>query len=173
MWPAPRGSAPGEWVEVAPPLAVCSRGVHVCRPPDLAHWLHDELWEIETAGERLEALDCVVVERARLVRRIAAWNGPGAVSFAGACIEHGADLVASDATGTSTDAAVHGFLDEAKLAAQDGYPAVAAYCAASAVSRLVPADPAGGREQAYRRERAWQAGWIARQLLGAGGQAFD
>jgi len=49
---------------------------------------------------------------------------------------------------------------DAFAAAQDGFPAVAAYTAALVVSRLAP-DP----EAAYARERAWQSTWIAHELI--------
>jgi len=168
-WPAPRGEARGAWVEAGVPLAVCARGVHVCRPADLAHWLHEELWEMETHGERLEALDCLVVERARLVRRVDAWSEGGAARFAAACTDHALALAAeAAAAGASSDPTVRGFLHDAALAAQSSYLAVAAFCAASAVSCLHAAGPTSAPERvdAFRRERRWQADWIARELLG-------
>ncbi len=157
VWPSPRGGAPGAWIEVQGPLDVCARGVHICRPTDLAHWLHEELWEIEPDGDKLEGPDCVVVRRARLVRRIDAWSQGGAARFADACIEH-----AAAQAGSSDDPAVRGFLDDATLAARGGYIAISAFSAALAVAGL---GPAAEREREYRRERAWQADWIARELI--------
>src|SRR5689334_4079735 len=63
-WPSSYTGGPGPWVEVEGELGLCTNGYHVCRPLDLAHWLHDELWELETQGEQLEGLDCLVVRRA-------------------------------------------------------------------------------------------------------------
>ncbi len=126
-------------------------------PRDLAHWLHEELWEIEPDGDKLEGPDCVVVRRARLVRRIDAWSQGGAARFADACIEH-----AAAQAGSSDDPAVRGFLDDATLAARGGYIAISAFSAALAVAGL---GPAAEREREYRRERAWQADWIARELI--------
>ncbi|HSR98935.1 MAG TPA: hypothetical protein VLM79_17885 [Kofleriaceae bacterium] len=173
-WPVPIGEAPGPWVEADGPLAVGARGTHVCRPTDLAHWLHNELWEIEVAGDTLEGPDCLVVRRARLVRRIAAWSAGGAERFARACIAHGAaegdGAMAGVGRATSSDVAA--FLDDAAQALASGYPAIAAFCAAMAVSRSGGAGRADGEaadtdgaESAYRRERAWQSAWIARELL--------
>ena len=134
--------------------------MHVCRARDLAHWLNDELWELETAGDELAGIDCVVVGQARLLRRVDAWSNGGAARFADACIAHAAEVVAG-----SADAALSGFVDDAKLAAAAGYVAVSAYCTALAVAKhLGPlaADPE------YRRERQWQGAWLERELaLGA------
>jgi hypothetical protein len=156
-WPLPPVGAPGAWVEVDGPLVPCARGVHVCRSVDLPHWLHDELWETETDGEQLAALDCLVVRRARLVRRIDAWSRGGAARFADACIEHAIARVGS-APGTT----VSGFLADAHEAVAEGYLAIGAFCAALAVARSSPGEE---QEAAYRHERVWQAGWITGELL--------
>jgi len=129
----------------------------VCRTIDLAHWLHEELWQVEADGDQLEGLDCIVVRRARLLRRIDAWTDGGAARFADACIAHAAMLAGSD-----LDAAIRQFLDDAKDAASAGYLAVSAFCATLAVSKLVPS---GERESAFRRERAWQGSWITTELI--------
>jgi len=161
-WPSPRGGAPGAWIEVAGPLALCVRGVHVCQTSDLAHWMHDELWETEADGDRpadrIDGLDCIVVRRARLVRRIDAWSEGGAARLAAACIARATQLV-----GSAADENARGFLDDATLAVSGGYPTIAAYCAAMAVARLEPAE----RERTFRRERGWQAAWITRELIAA------
>src|SRR5690348_431080 len=87
-WPEPQAPAFGAWVDADGPLELCVRGAHVCRALDLAYWLHDELWETEVDGEQIEGVDCLVVRRARLVRRIDAWHQGGAARFAQACAEH-------------------------------------------------------------------------------------
>ena len=158
-WPLPAGDAPGAWIEVVGPLAPCARGVHVCRAFELAHWLHDELWQVDTDGNRLEMPDCMVVQRARLLRRIDSWSSGGAARFAEACIGHAVALA-----GSAPGAAVREFLDDAKLAASAGYVAVAAFTSAFAVAKLDAGHEDAG---AYRRERAWQSDWIARELIAA------
>jgi len=156
-WPVPTRAAPGTWVQVEGTLAACARGVHVCRTVHLAHWLHDELWEIETGGDRIEALDCLVVRRARLTRRIDAWSEGGATRFVNASIHHASTIAGSDA-----DDVVRGLLTDAELAVTTGYPAVAAFTAALVVAKLAgPTEEEG----AYRAERAWQAAWIERELI--------
>ena len=159
-WPVPQdglGGLPGAWVEVTGPLAPCVRGVHVCRSVDLAHWIHDELWEIEADGEPLDGLDCLVVPRARLVHRVDAWSNGGGQRFAEACIEH-----AEAGAPAPLAEALRALLDDARLMAANGYLALASFTAAVAVAR---SDADGSREGGYRRERAWQSAWIADELL--------
>ena len=157
VWPVPQGAGPGAWVEVEGPLAVCARGVHVCRAHDLAHWIHDELWETEADGDRLVGVDSLVVQRARLVRRIDAWSGEGAHAFAQACVDH---AVAN--TGPQEPTEVRELLGDARSMVEGRHVAIAAFTAALAVSRA--ATPPGG-EHAYRAERAWQSAWIVDHLL--------
>lgn len=136
-WPAP-----GQWLVTDGPLQAGRRGAHVCRAEDLAHWLHDELWKIEVAGEHLAAPDCVVVERARLIERVAGWD---ANRFAAACIARARE---------TTDGP---YLADADECLRYGYPAIAAYNAALAL--------ANGDEAAYAAARAWQSAWIVNELL--------
>ena len=157
-WPTPSGGGPGVWVEEQRPLELCARGLHVCRTIDLAHWIHEELWELEADGDPIEGLDCLVFRRARLLRRIDAWQ-EGAAKFNAASIEH-----ARSSAGSSSHDTVRGLLADAQWAAGEGLVAVSAYAAALAVATW--AGPSG-RERAYRAERAWQAGWIAREVIGA------
>jgi len=162
-WPRPGGDAPGAWVEADGPLAPCANGSHLCRAGDLAHWLHDELWETEAAGEQIEGLDCIVVRRARLVRRIDAWHLGGAVRFGDACARHASEVIDSTPPGPASDE-VKAMLADSFVSVRTGFVATGAWAAALAVAKL--ADPADQHE-AYRRERAWQSEWIARVLIGA------
>ena len=149
-WPAPAGGAPGAWIAVDGVLAQCERGLHVCRDVDLAYWIHDELWDVEVEGAAVEGLDCLVVARARLLRRIHAWT-EGRHRFAQASIEHAASLnsIGSKAFGE--------LLGDAQLMATHGYPALASYTAAVAVGRATGEDAVQG----FRAERLWQSRWIA------------
>ncbi|MFT3697810.1 MAG: hypothetical protein QM831_32015 [Kofleriaceae bacterium] len=104
VWPAI-----GEWHVAELPIVVGKRGIHACTKDQLAHWLHDELWEVELAGAHEPGLDCIVAERARLSRRIPF----DAARFARACIDH------------------VGAVPDAEDALRYGYPAVAAFMAAA------------------------------------------
>jgi hypothetical protein len=157
-WPLPTATAPGAWVEVEGELRLCRNGLHVCQAADLPYWLHDELWEVETEGDFIEGLDCRVVRRARLIRKIGAWNDGGATRFVNACVAH-----AAARAGSTPDTTVQAMLDDATVCANAGYFAVGAYCAATAASRSSPQE--AGIEQAFREERVWQGAWISSELL--------
>jgi hypothetical protein len=157
VWPTPRASTAAAWVEVEGPLVPCARGVHLCRPVDLAHWINDELWEVEAEGDRVAGIDSVIVRRARLLRPIAAWQDGGASRFLDACIERAESLV------DRSDPA-RALVDDARSAASAGHVSGGAYCAAVAVARRFGPE---GVEAAFRKERTWQGQWIARELLDA------
>lgn len=161
-WPRPQGERPGTWVQVQGPLGLCSNGCHVCRPLELAHWLHDELWELETRGDELEGVDCLMVRCARLMRKIDAWHLGGATQFGEACAQHAAEL-AGRAT-RDLAAVAEPLIEDAFLSVRAGFVAVAAHASALAVCKL--SDPAE-QYAAYRRERVWQSEWIARVLIGS------
>jgi hypothetical protein len=156
-WPTPQGGAAGAWIEVEGPLALCRSGVHLCRPCDLAHWLHDELWAVESDGEQMEGLDCIIVRRARLVRRIDIWREGGAARFARACIDHAKSILSDRGS-----AEIRDLLEDARLAAEAGYFATSAFASALAAAKVSPTELC---EQAYRRERVWQSEWITRELV--------
>jgi hypothetical protein len=162
-WPRPTDDgAPGAWVEAEGALAPCANGAHLCRAGELAHWLHDELWETEAAGDQLAGFDCLVVRRARLLRRIDAWHQGGAATFAEASARHASEAADGAPPGPVLDE-VKAIIGDAFQSARMGYAAVGAYAAALAVAKL--SDPAD-QHDAYRRERAWQSDWIARVLIG-------
>ena len=160
QWPLPQLEAAGEWVEADGPLESCGRGAHVCRPHELAFWIHDELWEVEADGAQLAGFDCMVVERARLVRRIEEWQRGGAARFARACVEHVSGVV-SAASGAQREL-LAAYFEDATWAAGEGHAAGAAFCSALIVAKSEPLQ----LDAAFRRERAWQAEYIARTVLG-------
>jgi hypothetical protein len=160
QWPLPQLEAAGAWVEAGGPLESCGRGAHLCRPNELAFWIHDELWEVETDGERIEGYDCIVVERARLLRRIDDWQHGGAAKFAHRCAERAVDFAAR--APSERREAIAGYLEGAQWAAGESRAAEAAFCSALVAAKLEPPQ----LEAAFRRERAWQADYIARVVLG-------
>ncbi|HEY4177113.1 MAG TPA: zf-HC2 domain-containing protein [Kofleriaceae bacterium] len=138
----------GAWMSTSAPLVVGRSGVHVCRSEELAHWIHDELWECQVAGEQIEGPDCLVVERARLTKRIDAWSNGGATRFAAACIARARELVGDSV-----------ILTDGEEALRHGYPAVAAFNAALAIAQKAPE-----LETAFADERRWQSQAIARAM---------
>lgn len=160
VWPVPAGAAAASWVETSGPLVPCERGVHVCRVDDLPYWLHDELWQMQVDGEQHAGVDCIVVRRARLLRRIDGWQRDAARSFAQACAQHAAEALA--AAPDELRAGAEGYVDDARECAAAGLVALAAFSAAVAIGKHVPAERA---VQAYRAERAWQADWLARCVI--------
>ena len=161
-WPVPQRGSPGAWVVTEGPLELCVRGAHVCRPADLAHWLHEELWEAEADLDHVEGIDCLVVRRARLVRRIDAWHQGGAARFAQACLARAAERAGS--APAAGGPAVRGYLEDAELAHRHGYHVFVAFVTAVAVARL---GDAHDEAETFRLERRWQSDWIARTLIDA------
>jgi hypothetical protein len=82
VWPKPTDGEHGAWVETHEAPDEALRGYRV---EDLPYWLDDELWSIELEGALAERHHVLLVERARLLRRIDAWDEPLAWEFADAC----------------------------------------------------------------------------------------
>ena len=80
---------PGKWMpEIEGELEPCENGYHVCRPQDLVHWLGEAIFEVQYEGEIVEDDYKCVVGKARLLRKIEAWNEKTARLFAADCAEH-------------------------------------------------------------------------------------
>jgi hypothetical protein len=128
--------------------------------PELAHWLHDELWVVELGGTLVEGIDCIVAERGRLIRHVEAWASGGALRFATAARDHAAEFVAkADAEHQSL---LSVYLGDASWHLPHGATALGAFCAAMTVARFYGKDRFD--EAAYRQERVWQSHWIAEHL---------
>jgi hypothetical protein len=142
-WPLP-GDGPGAWVEA--PIEPCRSGIHACRTADLPIWAGDELYEIELDGEIVHERTKVIAARARLLRRVDAWQHGLRDAYTRMCAER-AHALAQELP--SWDATIE------PLA---GYgPALLGYMAA----RI--AEERGG-PPAYAAERAHQAAWLAERL---------
>jgi len=152
--------SPHEWIETSQPLVVCRAGVHLLRPNDLAHWMHEELWRAEFDGEWIEGGDCIVARRARITERIDGWSGGDGGRFAQACHDRlGARLtLATDPSQrehlTNYQWAVNWHIERKNTA-------MAGYVSALGLAQLARAETA---LEAYRRERAWQSEWLVREL---------
>ena len=70
-WPLPNGG-PGPWVESE--IDPCRSGIHACRPEHLPLWAGQTLYEVELDGEIADQRTKVIAARARLTRRIGAWE---------------------------------------------------------------------------------------------------
>jgi len=70
-WSLPNGG-PGSWVESN--IEPCRSGIHACRAEHLPLWVGQALYEVELDGEIVEQRTKVVASRARLTRRIDAWD---------------------------------------------------------------------------------------------------
>lgn len=70
-WPLPNGG-PGPWVESE--IDPCRSGIHACRPEHLPLWAGQTLYEVELDGEIADQRTKVIASRARLTRRIGAWE---------------------------------------------------------------------------------------------------
>jgi hypothetical protein len=151
---------PGTWVETDGPLAMCERGVHVLRPENLAHWLHEELWRMETDGEEIAGIDCVIARRARLAARVDAWTNGVSDALAAACLDRLARALA-----TTNDAADRAVLEHHHRAVtahvQRKNPAMAAYVSAMGLSKT---HGEGTIIERFRAERVWQSSFLVHAL---------
>jgi hypothetical protein len=146
-WDLPAGG-PGPWIEAD--VEPCRSGIHACRPADLPLWLGRELYEVELDGEIVVEPTKVVAQRARLLRRIRAWDDRLRDVYTRMCADRAHDL----ALGASPSLDDWNAVIEPSIA--EG-PALLGFVAA----RI--AEERGGRP-AYLEERARQADWLVERL---------
>jgi hypothetical protein len=84
-----------EWVDADGPLDLCGNGPHACTGVNLSGWIDDELWLIELDGDQETHDDVVVAQRARLVRRVEAWDEQAMREFIEGTIRRLRDLIVS------------------------------------------------------------------------------
>lgn len=193
-WPVPAGGNPGAWVNAPAAAQVCEMGVHACRTGDLPYWLGRELWEVELAGDVIEAQHKLVASRGRLVRRIEGWpelERPFAESCAARVRELAvsaldqaglADLAAAMAAATTTTelatlaeqsraqapplaAILAGYALDCGWDVDKGYYAMCAYTAATAFGSWSTGDVVQDMASTgWNQERARQAQWLVTGL---------
>jgi hypothetical protein len=147
-----------EWVEATGQLGWCENGIHACRLEDLPHWLGQELWVTELAGETVDAPDCVVARRARLLERIDAWSAGVDQEFADNCAQQ-ANALAAQTPSVAARAA------DAVADAASGWVGGAAYVAAAVAAEAASGAQAGALYQRhFLAERARQSSWIRDRL---------
>jgi hypothetical protein len=146
-WSLPDGG-PGAWVEAA--VEPCRSGVHACRRDDLPLWLGRVLYEIELDGEIVAEATKLVASRARLLRRIDAWDDRLRDVYTRMCADRAHEL----AVGMSPPLADWDAVIEPSAA--EG-PALLGFVAARIAE-------ARGGPAAYHEERGRQARWLAERL---------
>ena len=85
-WSLPANGQPGDWMPKVEELVMCEAGYHACREKNLTDWIDTTCYEFEYRGELLEGDDKVVVQEARLVRKLN-WDAKAARLFACDCAE--------------------------------------------------------------------------------------
>jgi hypothetical protein len=146
-WPLPDG-APGEWVDA--PVEPCRSGIHACRPSDMPFWVARSLYEIELEGAVVAQRTKLVAPRARLVRRIEAWDDERRDAYTRMCADRAHELALSVSPALEEwDAVVEPSIREG--------PALLGFVAARIAEEL-------GGPEAYRSERARQTDWLVERL---------
>jgi hypothetical protein len=146
-WPLPR-EEPGPWVDA--PVHPCRSGVHACRPADLPYWVGGSLYETELDGTIVEEQTKVVASRARLLRRIDAWNDELRDAYTRMCADRAHEL----ALGVSPPLPEWDMVVEPSVA--EG-PALLGFVAARIAEER---DGVRG----YHAERARQTAWLVERL---------
>jgi hypothetical protein len=146
-WPLPDGG-PGPWVEA--PVQPCRSGIHACARENLPLWLGHVLFEIELGGDIVAEPTKLVASRARLLRRIEAWDDKLRDAYTRMCADRAHELALGAAPPLRDwDAVIEPSTAEG--------PALLGFVAA----RI--ADVRGGRP-AYHEERRRQARWLTERL---------
>jgi len=146
-WPLP-DAGPGAWVEA--PVEVCRSGIHACRPEDLPYWVGRTLYEVELDGAITADRTKVVGSRARLLRRIDAWDDALRDAYTRMCADRAHALALDEAPRLETwDAVIERSVPEG--------PALLGFVAARIAEerRGTPA---------YYAERARQTDWLVARL---------
>ena len=146
-WPLPSGG-PGQWVEAE--VEPCRSGIHACRPEHLPLWAGQALYEVELDGEIVEDPMKLVAPRARLTRRIDAWDEGLSDVYTRMCADR-AHALAREASPPleQWEAAIEPSVREG--------PALLGFMAARIAEER--AGPEG-----YHAERALQTEWLVEQL---------
>jgi hypothetical protein len=184
-WPTSRAGAPGPWVAAEGGPALCRTAVHGCLAEHLPWWIQEELWRAEFDEPATVAGHKLMAGRARLVRRVAAWDRRAAGDFAAACAARARDRAVETLDRAGARAAADelrrceepeelrdvaaalrppeaarisvAMAGDAAVRALMRHAATAAYIAAHAANHV-------GGEQAMAAERAWQGDWLRRRL---------
>jgi hypothetical protein len=146
-WPIGNG-LPGPWVEAE--VVPCRSGIHACRPEQLPLWAGPVLWELELDGEILEDGMKLIAPRARLTRRVEAWDQAMRDRYTRTCADRAHELAREASPRLEQwEAAIEPSVREG--------PALLGFMAARIAEEV--AGPDG-----YHTERARQTAWLVEQL---------
>ena len=146
-WPLPDGG-PGAWVESN--VEPCHSGIHACRPEHLPLWAGQVLYEVELDGEIADDRTKLTAGRARLIRRIDAWEEEVRDRYTRMCADRAHEL----ARGASPPLEQWEAVIEPSI--PEG-PALLGFVAARIAEEIDGPD-------AYQAERARQTDWLIEQL---------
>jgi hypothetical protein len=146
-WPLPNGG-PGRWVEAN--VDPCRSGIHACRPEHLPLWAGQVLYELELDGEIVDDRTKVIAGRARLHRRIDAWEEEVRDRYTRMCADRAHEL----ARGASPPLEQWEAVIEPSI--PEG-PALLGFVAARIAEEIDGPD-------AYQEERARQTDWLVKEL---------
>jgi hypothetical protein len=144
-WPLPDGG-PGAWVDAE--VEPCRSGIHACRLADLPFWVGRALYEAELAGDVVEEPTKVVAARARLLRRVEAWDDAERDAYTRMCADRAHDLARIGGL-EAWEAVIEPSVPEG--------PALLGFVAARIAEAL-------DGVEAYHAERARQASWLGERL---------
>ena len=163
-WHKPKGKRPGNWMPFIADIEPCERGYHLCRVKDLIEWMPNEgiVWEVEYKGELIEEDDKVVVQQARLVRKICEWDFVKNALFIADCAEHVEHIYAKHTNNDDNAKKLiqiqrdyaNGVIDHNEYSAAWDAARAAASAAASAAARA--AASAAASAAAMDAEKEWQ-----------------
>jgi len=169
QWSLPTDDGPGEWMPEIVDIKPCASGYHVCTMEQLLAWLGPAIYEVECGGEHAACDDKHVFGRARLLRRLDAWNERTARLFACDCAEHVLHIYESQVPGDARPRraievarlyadgrATNNEIAAARAAAWD-----AAWSAARDAARAAARAGAQAGAWSAARDAAWDAAWSA------------
>jgi hypothetical protein len=147
-----KGNQPGEWLPDVETLEMCESGYHVTDAAHLLDWLHAEIWEVETRGEKLEGDDKTAWQSIRFVRKLETWNDKTARLFACWCMRQVGHLLTDERSRKVVEVSeqyANGEATQEELAAARSAARSAAWVAAWDAARSAAWDAA--------RSAAWDA----------------
>ncbi len=153
---------PGEWTDpVADKLIPCGNGYHLCHREDLIQWLGPDIYEAEADNEIIEDDDKIVTRRARLLRKVEAWNDRTARLFAVWCAREELKLIDNpDPRSISACDVAERYANGAATQEELAAARAAAWVAAADAAWSAAWSAARAAEDAAA-DAAWSAAWSA------------